>query len=391
MRICNMFIICTLIATLWACNNRQSPQQQADEDTTVAPVNPDASPEAVSLLRFLYDIQGKYILSGQHNFISSGSKYHDIVLEMTGKSPVVWGCDFSFNVVGDNAHRYHHCGPLNLVDPADSAGFEHNIPPDSLRARMTDEAIRMWRKGHIITLMWHHCFPTEGDSCLGSSVWAMENRPSPAQFDSLVTPGTKLHAAWKAQLDLILPWLKKLRDARVPVLWRPYHEMNGVWFWWCNHQGDTGFRKLWLMMYDYFVNEHKLNNLLWVWDPNAPRDIEGDEAWPYERFYPGNDYVDVLAADVYRKDYQQSHHDQLVKLGGGKPIALGEIGDLPPDSVLTAQTSWTWFMVWGYFINKRFNTPEQVKALYANPRVLTLDEVNRNADSGFSVKPESLR
>ena len=56
----------------------------------------------------------------------------------------------------------------------------------------------------------------------------------------------------------------------MPVLWRPYHEMNGDWFWWGKKTGPSGHRALWRMMYDRFVNYHGLNNLLWVWNANAP-------------------------------------------------------------------------------------------------------------------------
>ena len=136
----------------------------------------------------------------------------------------------------------------------------------------------------------------------------------------MTTEGSDLNKAWKQQADTIAGYLKQLQDARVPVLWRPFHEMNGVWFWWCNHKGENGFKKLWIMMYDYYVNYHKLDNLIWVWNTNAPRDIPGDEAFPYKDFWPGHEYVDVLAADVYRNDWKQSHHDDLLKLANGKVI-----------------------------------------------------------------------
>jgi len=151
--------------------------------------------------------------------------------------------------------------------------------------------------------------------------------------------------------------------------------MNGVWFWWCNHPGEDGFKKLWIMMYNYFTHHHKLNNLLWVWNTNAPRDIPNDEAFDYELFYPGSEYVDVLAADVYRQDYKQSHHDDLLELGGGKLIALGEIGQLPTVEQYEAQKMWSWLMTWGYFI-ERWNTPEMVHAIYDHPQTLTLDKLD---------------
>ncbi len=351
----------------------------------LSPVNANASPEARALYNFLQSINGKYTLSGEHNFVSSGSKYNEIVHDITGKYPVIWGSDFSFCVTGDGAKDFHHCGPMNLSNPFDSFAF-NGLSADTLRAGMIAEAQKQYAKGHIITLMWHNCFPTQGDTCMGSSVWAMENRPSPQQWHSLVTPGTNLNNAWRKQADGIVKYLKILQDAHVPVLWRPYHEMNGVWFWWCNQKGENGFKKLWIMMYDYFTKEHQLNNLLWVWDANAPRDVKGDEAFPYLDFYPGNEYVDVLAADIYSNDYKQSHHDELVQIGAGKPIAMGEVGDMPNDSIIAKQPQWSWFMVWGYFISMRNNKPEDVRALYNSKQVLTLDEIEKNEKGKIRVK-----
>ncbi|MDR0972559.1 MAG: glycoside hydrolase family 26 protein [Prevotellaceae bacterium] len=347
----------------------------AGETSKFAPVNPNASDEARQLLSFLYSIQGTYTLTAQHNFVSDLAKYDQIVTDITGKTPVVWGSDFSFNSIGDDAGRYQHCGPMNLTVPFDGFGF-NGRSTDDLRQGMIDEAIRQHRNGRIITLMWHECFPTEGDSCNGSSIWAMENRPSPEVWKELVTEGTELNTQWKRQVDNVAGYLKQLQDAKVPVLWRPYHEMNGVWFWWCNHPGDEGFKKLWIMMYDYFTNHHKLNNLIWVWNTNAPRDTPGDEAFPYDQFFPGVEYVDVLAADVYGRDYKQSHHDDLYTLGGGKLIALGEVGQLPTVEQYEAQPYWSWMMPWGYFINGFGNSPEVVNAIYNDPRTLTLDELD---------------
>ena len=185
--------------------------------------------------------------------------------------------------------------------------------------------------------MWHGCFPTEGDCCNGNNIWAMENRPSDSIWNLLCTDFTPINQQWKKQMDKIAINLKDLQNENIPVLWRPYHEMNGVWFWWCNHPGDDGFKKLWIMTYDYLTRHHQLNNLLWVWNTNAPRDIPGDEAFDYDLFFPGHEYVDILAADVYRNDYKQSHHDDLIQLAGNKTIALGEVGGLPDPEILSEQ------------------------------------------------------
>lgn len=351
----------------------------------IRPVNENATEEARALLEFLYSIRGEYTLTGQHNFISGLDRYDSVVHAMTGKYPVVWGSDFSFNAMGDNQRDFHHCGPMNLTTPWGELK-ENDLTTDEHRQNLVDEIKLRHAEGRIITLMWHCCWPTSCDSCGGDEIWTWaDGLPSDEQWRELTTDGTPLNTAWKKQVDGVVPYLKQLQDANIPILWRPYHEMNGVWFWWCNKPGDDGFRKLWEMMYDYFTHHHGLNNLLWVWNTNAPRDIPGDEAFPYADFFPGTEYVDVLAADVYKGDYKQSHHDELLELGGGKLITLGEVGDLPSTQRYEEQPFWSWFMVWGYFIDRN---EEAVRAIYDDPRSLTLDEIEFS-DGKYKVKPNA--
>ena len=374
--------------------------QQNNQQKYIKLVNPNASKEAQNLYNFIQDIQGSYTLSGMHNFLGKGSDYTDQLEQLSGKKAIVWGSDFSFCVEGDDAMRFQHCGPSNLPavsqeryrQPRDTARPRENPPLEFLditlaeaREKTMEEIKKKYSEGHVITLMWHGCYPTEGDCCNGSSIWAMENRPSPEEWEKLVTEGTDLNEAWKAGVDKIAGYLKELQKEDIPVLWRPYHEMNGVWFWWCNHKGENGFKRLWIMMYDYMTNHHKLNNLIWVWNTNAPRDIPGDEAWDYELFYPGSEYVDILAADVYRNDYKQSHHDDLIALGGGKPIALGEVGNVPTLEIIEKQPSWTWFMPWGWILFV-FDEPELIKEVMNSEKVLTLDEINRDSKGIYSIK-----
>ena len=321
-------------------------------------VNPDSSKEAKALLNFLYEIKGKYILSGHHNKITNPALYNKKVEEMIGDYPVIWGSDFSYSFGSKD--------------------------PDYARQEMIATSKIIHKRGQIVTLMWHECFPSNGESCRRSSIWVWDKVVTQERWDSLTTQGTKLNNQWRAQADNVAKYLKQLRDLHIPVLWRPFHEMNGVWFWWCRHPGENGFAKLWKMIYDYFTNHHKLNNLLWVWNANAPRQILGDEAYDYRDYFPGIDYVDVLAADAYHNDYKQSHHDDLLKLAGGKPIALGEVGQMPAPEILIEQPEWTWFMGWSEFLTKA-NKTDSVKILYNSRRTLTLKEVKRNKDGSYKI------
>lgn len=304
-------------------------------DGKFKPVDPNAIPEARELLEYLYSVSGKQTLSGQHNYPHELMRSTDSVIAITGKTPVVWGTDISH-----------------------------------LDESLLEEAKKQYAKGSIITLMYHQVKPFHHDSMgFHRSVQGMV---TDEEWEQIITPGTEYPNMWLNQIDRRAEFLKKFRDAGIPVLWRPYHEMNGMWFWYGNRPGENGVIKLWKIMYDRYTIQHGLNNLLWVWNANAPRDWKDDEAYAYELFYPGNDYVDVLAADIYKGDYKQSHHDQLVELGKGKVIALGEVGELPSPEILAQQPYWTWFMCWAHF-PWRNNTKEQVQAIYNDTKVLSFE------------------
>ncbi|HEA29481.1 MAG TPA: glycosyl hydrolase family 26 [Leeuwenhoekiella sp.] len=305
------------------------------------PVNPNASPEAKNLLNYIQNLDGN-ILAGQHSYNEQPENFYNKAQEITGKYPAVWGTDLYWN------------------------GSEN--PSD----RIVEAAIKKHKQGAIVTLMWHVGRPIDNAPYGWSQ--SVQNTFSDEQWKQLTTEGTEIHKKWLAQVDTIAATLKKLQEAHIPILWRPYHEMNGVWFWWGNKPGKNGYIKLWKMLYERLTNHHKLNNLIWVWNANAPRDIPGDEAFDYKDFYPGKNYVDILATDVYHYDYEQKDYDQLLKLADGKPIALGEVGELPKPEILQAQPQWRWFMVWSNWLETA-NTPERVQAIYNDPKTTTRDEV----------------
>ncbi|MDR3693772.1 glycosyl hydrolase [Mucilaginibacter sp.] len=312
------------------------------------PVNLGASDGVKKTLKLLYDIKGKYILSGQQNYNSDPDIFSDSAKAITGKYPAIWGSDF-----------------INWGDK-------------DLGPKIVEEAIEKSKEGYLITLMWHEGKPTDNPPYeFSKNVIA---KMSDEDWNQLVTPGTDLNKKWLAQIDVIAGYLKQLRDAGVTVLWRPYHEMNGVWFWWGNKKGANGITRLWKMMYDRYTNYHHLNNLLWVWGANGLRDIPFDEAYEYKDYYPGPEYVDILGADVYHFDYEQKDYNALLQVANGKPIALTETGELPKPEILGVQPQWTWFMVWTSWLWTD-NTHDRVRQVYNMPRTLSHDELKGKLDS----------
>lgn len=304
------------------------------------PVTPNATAAARDLLDRIAAVPSGSVLSGQHNTPREISHFSDLARQITGRTPIVWGQDFGFSGDGD-------------MD-----GVEY-------RQAIIDEAIRQHTAGSVVTLMWHAVRPTE-DEPVTFDGSICNGRLADEDWMALLTEGTEVHERWIRQVDVIAGYLVQLRDADVPVLWRPYHEMNGAWFWWGGRPGHDGYTALYRNLWDRLVHVHGLDNLVWVWNANAPR---GDAA-AYDGYYPGHDVVDVLAADVYGGDYQQSHHDDLVALAAGRPVALGEIGEVPDPGLFRSQGEWAWFMIWRTFINVE-NPAEAVRRLYADASVLS--------------------
>ena len=302
-----------------------------------APVNPHASPEARALLRYLDSISGKYTITGQHNFPNAGSRWTDRTYDLTGKYPGLFGEDFGFSGEDDK---------------------------DSVLGRpgMIAEVERQYREGAVIALMWHAVRPTE-DEPVGFRD-SVQGHLTDFEFMELLTPGTDLYQRWCAQVDAIAGYLTELRDAHVPVLFRPYHEMNGNWFWWGGRPGKNGSAALYRQLYDRLVNEHKLDNLIWVWNVNVP----GGNAGAFADYFPGIDYVDVLSVDNYG-EFKPSYYDDVLALAGEKPIALAEVGGAPTLEVLKAQPKWTYFMIWAG-LAEFSNPPEKLREVFEGPTVL---------------------
>ncbi|MEO5961548.1 MAG: glycosyl hydrolase, partial [Opitutaceae bacterium] len=296
-------------------------------ESVVRPVTPGASPEAVELLNFFYRISGQHTLSGQHNFPADQDRHTVASAEAWGKTPAIFGKDWGFAKAGDKDSAF-------------------------VRDQIVQELIEQYRAGAIVTLCWHEVPPTADEPVTFThprnappappgQLASVQGQLADEQYRELLTPGTPLHQRWCAQVDAIVPYLKKLEAARVPLLWRPLHEMNGTWFWWGGRRGEYGTTAMYKMMFDRLVKHHQIKNLVWIWSVDRPESpsLNYDECWP------GSEYVDILSLDCYR-EFKQSYYDGLLKLAQGKPIGLAEVGGNISLDVLAAQPKWTWWMTW---------------------------------------------
>jgi len=89
--------------------------------------------------------------------------------------------------------------------------------------------------------------------------------------------------------------LKDKDGKPIPVLFRPFHEHTGSWFWWGAAQcTPEEYIRLWKMTFDYLTETKQVNNLIWTYSPAS---VISEEK--YLERYPGNEFVDMLGFDSY--------------------------------------------------------------------------------------------
>jgi beta-mannanase len=157
--------------------------------------------------------------------------------------------------------------------------------------RIHDELLAHVRRGGIVTISWHPRNPLTG-----GTAWDV----SSDQVVKSILPGGSRHELFKVWMKRICTFLKTLKNEQgdlVPVIFRPWHENNGSWFWWGQKLcSDEEYLALWNLLQDYLTGQG-LTNLLWSYSPNL------DGGWTEERFlkrYPGNDRVTLIGEDAYQ-------------------------------------------------------------------------------------------
>jgi hypothetical protein len=290
------------------------------------PVSPNASAEAKAVLNYLYDQYGKKTLAGQM-YAPWGIDEIETVKSYTGKYPAIRGEDLITESANNNEIQL---------------------------------AANWWKAGGIPTIMWHWGAPTKGEG--------YDNSKATIDVTKCFQTGSAENVAMMADLKRIADHLQVLRDAKVPVLWRPMHESDGGWFWW-SKGGGANYVKLWHVMFDYFTKDRGLNNLIWVSCHSGTLKADYD---------PGVGYYDLAGGDTYASDNNpQSGIFQAVTniYGSATPHVLHECGILPdPDKEFSQGATWSWWMLWHTTFVENHDKNE-LKRIYNHDRVITRDEL----------------
>ncbi|KAK1711797.1 family 26 glycosyl hydrolase [Colletotrichum lupini] len=314
-------------------------EARGPHNVNTALVNAKSNADANALYTYLRSIYGKNILSGQQEL-----NYANWVNETIGKSPALVSVD--------------------LMDYSPSRVERGTV------GTAVEEAIIHHERGGIVSVLWHWNAPT-GLYDTEENKWWSGFYTRATDFDVSTALADTTNANYTLiirDIDAIAVQLKKLQDAGVPVLWRPLHEAEGAWFWW-GAKGPEACKKLWALVYDRLTNHHELNNLVWIWNSVAAD------------WYPGDDTVDVLSADVYAQGHgpMTTQYNDLITLGQDKKlIAATEVGSAPfPDLLQAYEAHWLYFCVWsdGFINNTEWNSVDDLKKIYKSEYVLTLDEI----------------
>ncbi len=232
--------------------------------------NPDADDNAKRLFSFLCDNYGNHIISGQVSDGMYGSENAAIWAE-TGEYPAILGLDF--------------------VD------YSLSRVEKGCEGYSTDYAISYWNSGGIVEFSWLWNAPAKyitGDWEYGYYTDST-NIDLEKIFSGEDEEGLNL---LMEDIDAIAEQLKILSDNGVPVLFRPLQEGASGIYWW-GASGSEAYKELYILLYNTFTNTYKLNNIIWIWNG---RDAE---------WYPGDEYVDIIAWNVNDGEKIYSSHSDM--------------------------------------------------------------------------------
>jgi len=238
------------------------------------PVDTSATSETKALYSNLKDIQETHILVGHHDATLyghtwAGDENRSDIKDVCGSHPALIGFDFA------------------LITNKPSAMTVNRS--ELLLKRM----IETYNRGGVISMCWHTDNPLTGETAWVDTTKAIVNTVKE------LLPGGKAHEAYTDKLKLIAGMAQKAKGADgklVPVIFRPFHEMEGGWFWWGRPYRTNGeFKSLWRFTVEYLRDTLGVHNFLYAFSTDCKFKTRED----YLIDYPGDNYVDVLGMDEY--------------------------------------------------------------------------------------------
>lgn len=237
------------------------------------PIDADATRETKALFKSLKKLSKQHTLFGHQHATEYGHGWYNEpnrsdVRSVTGSHPAVIGVDFS-GFSGRSAEAIQRS-------------------KDNLRKNVVDT----YNRGGITTVAWHFSNPVSP----GGFYW-VDSLSLPAV--RYIIPGGEAHAEYKEILDGVGAWahsIKGTQDELVPIIFRPFHEFDGGWFWWgAPHCTPEEFKSLWRFTVSYLRDSLDVHNFLYAFSPD-------NKFLTKEKFlerYPGDEWVDMVGMDNY--------------------------------------------------------------------------------------------
>ncbi|GEO03746.1 mannan endo-1,4-beta-mannosidase [Adhaeribacter aerolatus] len=245
-------------------------------------IDAEATRETRNLYRNLHKLAQKHTLFGHQHATEyghgwAGNENRSDVKSVTGSHPAVIGVDFS----GFSGR------PHEAIKKA----------KENLRKNVVDT----YNRGGVITVAWHFSNPVSG----GGFYWK-DSVSLPAV--KYIIPGGEAHDKYKGILRGIGEWAHSIRgqDGKlVPVIFRPYHEFDGGWFWWGKPHTSAGeFKSLWRFTVTYLRDSLNVHNFIYTFSPDNKFNSEEE----FLERYPGNEWVDMVGMDNYA-DFGRDRYD----------------------------------------------------------------------------------
>ncbi|NJC28234.1 glycoside hydrolase family 26 protein [Neolewinella antarctica] len=238
----------------------------------IATVDAEATKQTKALFANLRTVAKDRILFGQQDALAYGVGWKDWhkmksdVDDICGQQPAVFGWDMG--QIGKKSYN------LDTVDFQQMQGWMK----------------RVYKMGGINTVSWH-----SENYVTGGTSWDVGDRVVAA-----ILPGGSHHGVYKKSLDDFADFMADVEvgflfKEKVPIIFRPFHEHTGGWFWWGKgHCTPEEYKAIWQFTVEYLRDVKGLDNLLYAYSP----DVFRDEAHFLE-CYPGDAYVDILGVDNY--------------------------------------------------------------------------------------------